>query len=67
MADAKRARAKLAMRTRLGLQTISKRANKTGIAVRTVMLKNKRQLLMGKKLTEEEMTILYDKELERGR
>lgn len=31
------------------------------------MLKNKRHLLMGKKLTEQEMTGLYDKEIDRGR
>jgi len=67
LANAKRKRTRLATRTRLGLAVISKRAAKTRVAIRTVMLRNKRRLLMGKEITEGEMSALYEKEVARGR
>ena len=65
--EALRKKGRLAEKIRNGLAVISKRAATRKAALRTVMLRNKRLLLRGKKVTEDQMTAEYEKVLEGNR
>ena len=67
LARSKIQKVQLAKRMKARLFAISKKASSLKSAVRTVMLKHKRLLLGGKKLTEERMTAAYEKATGGGR
>ena len=67
LTDAVQRRGQLAAKIRNGISAISQRAARAGTDLRTVMLKNKRLLLLGRKISEEEMAALYEQVIERHR